>query len=129
MPSLANLVLNDGTANVTFTSIGRKNGGTSPFMFVNQASGVRTLASRIEIGHRSRADGTYRATFKYVQPIIRAKDGVDTQVGSSIYSTEGVVLSPLATTAERTVGSNIFKNLLASAFVTSMLINAEGIVG
>ena len=129
MPTLANLVINDGTGNVTFTSVGRKNGGTTPFLFVNQTAGVRQLATRVELGYRSRADGVYRATVKLVQPIVRVINGVDTQVGTSTYSTEGVVLSPLATTAERTAGSNLFKNLVGSTFVQTMLINAEGIVG
>lgn len=129
MPTLANLVINDGTSNVTFTSVGRKNGGTTPFLFVNQTAGVRQLATRIELGYRSRADGVYRASVKLVQPIVRVINGVDTQVGASTYGSEGIVLSPLATTAERTVGSNLFKNLLGSTFVQAMLVNAEGIVG
>lgn len=129
MPTLSNLTLNDGTGNQVFTSIGRINGGQTPFAFVNQTSGVRELASRIEIGYTQRKGGVYIANMKLVLPIIRVLAGVETQVGLSTYSTDGIFLSPKATTAERTVGANLWKNLQASTFVQSMLINAEGIVG
>lgn len=128
MPALQNLTLNDGTGNQVFTSIGRVNGGQTPFTFVNQVSGVRELAARIEVGYTQRRGGVYIASYKLVLPIVRTLAGVETQVGLSTYSTDGIFLSPKATTAERTAGANLWKNLQAHAFVQSMLINAEGIV-
>lgn len=129
MPALTNLVLNDGTANQTFLSIGKKGTVGAPFVFINSATGVRKTAIRVEVGYRNQSNGKYRLFLKLHQPIVRVINGVDTEVDSNVLSSDSILLSPLSTAAERVIASNLFKNLCGHAFVTAMISNMEGITG
>lgn len=132
MGQIASLVLNDGTANQTFTFASEKSdkAGNNTLVFENRAVGTPLGFPSVEVFYRpgSSADTSARSMrVSITYPIvIAATSTTPAMVSHTLRFKDGFFYMPnRATVAERTILWNLGKNLLAHASIQTLVVNAE----
>lgn len=132
MGQITSLVVNDGTANQTFTFSSEKNGrlGENTLTFENRAVGVPLGFPYIIVTTRPGLPADTSAAsvgLEVAYPItLAATSTTPTTVTHVLRFKDGRYYLPKrSTTAERTILSNLVKNLHAHASITALVVNAE----
>lgn len=77
MPNIADVVLNDGAADITYSVVKAEPDGVS--VFADKSLGIKALESTLTISSKEKANGGHRVMLKHSTPIIVTDSGTSTQ--------------------------------------------------
>lgn len=123
MPQLQPVVLNDGTADRTFSPRDIKQNVATSVFRPGVAVGDAITLTRSLVGNDKTG---YKPMLKLVVPVTENIGGVQTVVDENIYNISGRI-SPRSEAALLTMGLSLVQALLAHADTQAMLVNRESV--
>lgn len=121
MSQITDLVINDGTADKTYTVISTQAGANIPAAWKNGVSAIS--ANRIEASTR-RVKGVRRskAEFRFVRPLVTTIDGVESLVDTATISCT-FTLPDTISMSDRDKLLKEFRDLLGKPLITAIVVS------